>query len=292
MHSPCGSPVATASDTSPEMPLSAATASCQGFAGSRSYTPAARPLDRPNGQSALSSWLLCPAPPVAHQRAATALPRLRPGRSMFVAMPGPSFYSGPTPRLQHFDHLSDRGRAPATKPAAEALPALVMPSASWVTWLEGVIPRASGRMGGLPPVIVSASWPDRQIWPFRGSEYRSYPLPLDHRFSPLLGQIRSPKQRFRHRLPGHSPASPCGPFMVELFTAAGLARGPRTRSTSGSGCHQPGGSPRRHTLSGPAFAGRPEPRGRICSRFKTIEVFPHRPHSRSETLSDRTSGLL
>lgn len=139
---------------------------------------------------------MCPAPPVAHQRAATALPRLRPGRSMIDVMPRPSFYSGPTPRLQHFDHPSDQRRAPATKPAAEALPALVMPFASWVTWLEGVIPRASGRMGGLPPAIVSASWPDRQIWPFRGSEYRSYPLPLDHRFSPLLGQIRAPNSVF------------------------------------------------------------------------------------------------
>ena len=93
-----------------------------------------------------------------------------------------------------------------------------MPFASWITWLDGVTRQASGRMCGLPPAIVSASWRDRQFWPFRGSEHRSYPLPLDHRFSPLLGANLAPKQRFRHRLPRHLPASPCGPFMVELFT--------------------------------------------------------------------------
>lgn len=171
-------------------------------------------------------------------------------------------------------------QAPATKPAAEALPTLVMPFASWVTWLEGVIPRASGRMGGLPPAIVSASWPERQTWPFRGSEYRSYPLPLDHRFSPLLGQNWRPKQRFRRRLPRHSPASPCGPFMVELFTAAGLTSGPRARSAPGSGCHQPGGSPRRHTLDEPALASRRGSRGRICG------------HKAAHRLRDMTAPML
>ena len=45
-------------------------------------------------------------------------------------------------------------QAPATKPAAEALPALVMPFAPWVTWLEGVVPLASGRMCGLPSVPI------------------------------------------------------------------------------------------------------------------------------------------
>ena len=194
-------------------------------------------------------------------------------------MPRPGFYLSPTPRLQRLTRTRPR-YAPATKPAAEALPALVMPFASWVTWLEGVIPRASGRMGGLPPAIVSASWPNGQNWLFRGSEYRSYPLPLDHRFSPLLGQIWAPKQRFRHRLPRHSPARAFAPFMVELFTAAGLTSGPRAWSTPGSGCHQPGGSPRRHTLSGPAFAGKPEPHGRICG------------HTAAHRLCDMTAPVL
>jgi len=100
--------------------------------------------------------------------------------------------------------------------------------------------------------------------------------------------------------------------MVELFTAAGFARGPRTWSRSGSGCHQPGGSPRRRTLSGPAFAGRPEPRGRICGlapahrlcdmtalilSYQGLSASPPFCHCRrqrqpgSNTLSDRTLRL-
>jgi hypothetical protein len=37
-----------------------------------------------------------------------------------------SFYLSPTPRLQRFKHLPDQGLAPATKPATEVLPALVI----------------------------------------------------------------------------------------------------------------------------------------------------------------------
>jgi hypothetical protein len=176
-----------------------------------------------------------------------------------------SFYSGPTPGLQRLTPARP-GQAPATKPAPEVLPALVMPFASWITWLDGVTRQASGRMYGLPPAIVSASWRDRQIWPFRRSEYRSYLLPFDHCFSPPYGANFVPKQRFRHRLPQHLPASPLqiGPFMVELFTFPFFAGYPNL-VRSGFGCHQPEGSPRRHTLNEPAFTDRPEPRGRICS---------------------------
>jgi hypothetical protein len=71
-----------------------------------------------------------------------------------------------------------------------------MSFASWVTWLEGVIPRACDRMCGLPPAIVSANWRDRRNWPFQGSEYRSYPLPFDHRFSPLLRPIPGSQTAF------------------------------------------------------------------------------------------------
>jgi hypothetical protein len=49
------------------------------------------------------------------------------------------------------------------------------------------------------------------------------------------------------------------------FSRSRSLRETRTRSGSGFGCHQPEGSPRRHTLNGPAFADRPEPHGRICS---------------------------
>ena len=142
------------------------------------------------------------------QRIATALPQFRPNRGMVNTMSRPGFYLGPTPRLQDFKHLADLRQAPATKPAPEVLPALVMLFASWVTWLEGVTLQASGRMCGLPPAIVSTNWPEARNRSFRGSEYRSHPLPFDHCFSPLLGPILAPKQRFRHRLPRHSPASP------------------------------------------------------------------------------------
>jgi hypothetical protein len=250
----------------PRCRLRPATASCQG-----SWTTGASP-SRPTSRSA--KWPVSPfvvtfvpgttrSTPTDCDCLAAMPPSPKHGR---CAMLRPSFYSGPTPRLQHFEHPPDQRQAPATKPATEALPALVMPFASWVTWLEGVTPRASGRMCGLPPRHSFSQLAKRQFWPFRGSEHRSYPLPFDHCFSPLLRPIRPSKQHFRQRLPKPSPASPCGPFMVELFTAAGFANGPRTWSRSGSGCHQPGGSPRRHTLNEPVFADRPEPRGRICSQ--------------------------
>jgi hypothetical protein len=56
MHAPHAQSAAAANNTSPEMPLAAATASNQGF-GQLGNSPAARPSDRPsNGQSALSLW--------------------------------------------------------------------------------------------------------------------------------------------------------------------------------------------------------------------------------------------
>jgi hypothetical protein len=135
--------------------------------------------------------------------------------------------------------MPDQRHAPATKPAAEVLPALVMHFASWVTWLEGVIPQASGRMCGLPPAIVSASWQNATFGHFGGQNTEATPYPSTTAFRRSWGHCVAPKQRFRQRLPRHSPASPCGPFMVELFTAAGFSRSPRTWSRSGSGCHQP-----------------------------------------------------
>ena len=180
------------------------------------------PLSTPEriveSQSALSLWHLRPAPPesiptqpkaclprplaagdaillhrnqTARQRIATALPQFRPGRSIDNTMPRPGFYLGPTPRLQDFNHLADLRQAPATKPAPEVLPALVMHFASWVTWLEGVIPRTSGRMCGLPPAIVSTNSTGGQDWSFRGSEYRSYsPTPRPPFFTAVWAESR------------------------------------------------------------------------------------------------------
>ncbi len=179
-------------------------------------------------QSALSLWLSCSAPSGTRQRAATALPRTPPSpvhgrdhaqarlllrphsqtsafrgtlreRMRATARLWKTAPDGRFPKRRQptaIFHPCDQTRAPATKPAAEALPALVMHFASWVTWLEGVTPRASDRMCGLPPAIVSASWRERQNWPFRGSEYRSYPLPFDHRFSPLLGPFPGSQTAF------------------------------------------------------------------------------------------------
>ena len=242
--------------------------------------PAARPSDRPNGQSALSFGFSraaampnrtlpfrraaesrCSTPRVPGTTCSTPTGRdclaATPPRSVHGSTtPEPGFYSGPTPRLQRLTPTRPR-QAPATKPAAEVLPALVMHFASWVTWLEGVIPQASGRMCGLPPAIVSASWQTAKFGHFGGQNTEATPYPSTTAFRRSWGQIVAPKQRFRQRLPRHLPASPCGPFMVELFTAAGFSSGPRTWSRSGSGCHQPEGSPRRHTLNEPAFS-RPE----------------------------------
>ena len=174
-----------------------------------------------------------------------------------------------------------------------------MPFASWITWLDGVTRRASGRMCGLPPAIVSASWRDRQNWPFRGLEYRSHPLPFDHRFSPLLGHTLAPKQRFRHRLPRHLPASPLciGPFMVELFTfpfsrgIPGPGQDPAPAVTSLEAPHA--GS----RCTNPPFQAGPSPVGGFAASCEgrsptsahdgldhAVEVFPHRPHSRSNAI--------
>lgn len=100
--------------------------------------------------------------------------------------------------------------------------------ASWVTWLEGVIPRASDRMCRLPPAIVSASWQNARIGHFGGQNTEATPYPSITAFHRCWGRFPAPKQRFRRRLPRHSPARAYAPFMVELFTAAGFANGPRT----------------------------------------------------------------
>ena len=65
--------------------------------------------------------------------------------------PNPASTQAPLPDFSVSSTCPTMEQAPATKPAAEALPALVMSFASWVTWLEGVTPLASGRMCGLPP---------------------------------------------------------------------------------------------------------------------------------------------
>ncbi len=103
--------------------------------------------------------LTCPAPPVSTARVPSAFPgaplgachRSRGSRP-------PTLYLGPTPRLEHFNHPADIPGTGEPLPAAQALPALVMPVILMVTWLAGVTPRSrtwlyvrlSGRHSFLP----------------------------------------------------------------------------------------------------------------------------------------------
>lgn len=111
--------------------------------------------DLPNAQKASQPFrrgLRVRHHPLTRQRVATALPRAPPGLCPWLPpQASPAVYLGPTPRLQHFKHVGDHTHAPATKPAAGALPALAISFVFWVTWLSGVTPRTSGRMSGLPP---------------------------------------------------------------------------------------------------------------------------------------------
>ena len=135
---------------------------------------------------------MCPAPPVdtpagrdcLAARTARFRPRLPPQAS-------PAVYSGPTPGLQRFKHVGDKTHAPATRPAAGALPALAISFVFWVTWLSGVTPRTSGRMSGLPPRHSFGKAGYRPALPFRGAEHRSSSLtPRPGSFAVTTGRYR------------------------------------------------------------------------------------------------------
>jgi hypothetical protein len=141
--------------------------------------PRARSSERSKSQSALSSWHSCPAPPVntpaGRDCLAARTARFRP---WLPPQASPAVYLGPTPRLQHFKHVADQTHAPATKPAAGALPALAISFVFWVTWLSGVTPMTSGRMSGLPPRHSFGKAVSYPASPFQGAEYRSSSLTL------------------------------------------------------------------------------------------------------------------
>jgi len=128
---------------------------------------------------------------------ATALPRHRPnsvdgrnhGGTRLLLRPHSqtSAFRGTTAIF----HPCDQTRAPATRPAAEVLPALVMHFASWVTWLEGVIPRASDRMCGLPPAIVSAAGENAGIGHFGGQNTEATPYPSITAFHRCWARFRA-----------------------------------------------------------------------------------------------------
>ena len=141
--------------------------------------PRARSSERSTSQSALSSWQMCPAPPVDTPAGRDCLAaRTARFRRWLPPQASPALYLGPTPRLQHFKHVGDQTHAPATRPAAGALPALAISFVFWVTWLSGVTPRTTGRMSGLPPRHSFDKAVYRAALPFQGAEYRSSSLTL------------------------------------------------------------------------------------------------------------------
>ncbi len=186
----------SAVNSPPQDALSPERASCgrctsrQGIRREAPYgrNPAPNLPNAEKSQSALSSWPVCPAPPVdtpaGRDCLAARTARFRP---WLPPKASPAVYSDPTPRLQHFEHVGDQTHAPATKPAAGALPALAISFVLWVTWLSGVTPMTAGRMSGLPPRHSFGKAVYRPALPFRGAEYRSS--------SPTLGQGRSPSPR-------------------------------------------------------------------------------------------------
>jgi hypothetical protein len=89
-------------------------------------------------------------------------------------------------------------------------------------------------VSGSRPTIVSAK---QAI-----SAARRGKLPLTHQQKPFA---------VWHRLPDNLPASPCGPFMVELFTAIRFSEVPDSGQRIGPACRQVRGSPRRPRLNEP-----------------------------------------
>lgn len=226
-----------------------------------------------------------------HQRSATALPldRLPPGR----------FYLGHTPTLGGLNHEACERPAPDTTPAPRELPRLVVVVADCVTSLAGVTPRGT-RLYLDPPGPRQFA---RRI-AFEISGDRTQKLPLTH------GRVLF---AVWHRLAVRLPASPHGPFAVELFTAGGFAAGPRSSQRFGTGPHGPRGSLRRLRLNEPLspFGSGSNPLTRIsatspprsplqpprpCRVWHTRQVLPCRPRSLSTAprhgASDRIAGLL
>ncbi len=204
---------------------------------------------------------MCPAPPVdtpaGRDCLAARTARFRP---WLPPQASPAVYLGPTPRLQHFKHVGDQTHAPATRPAAEVLPALTISFVFWVTWLPG--PMTAGRMSGPPPRHSFGKAAYSPALPFQGAEYRSSSLtPRPGSFAVTTGRYWPARDIFgvvsqrthRQALAGLSWLS-FSRLRVSRSTRASLARFPLSPE---------GSSPRRPALNEPRKP-RPEPRGRIC----------------------------
>ena len=194
----------------PCLPTFSSRASVHLLARSAAYTIQRRVLD----PSVLSSLHPCPAPPAGTQHeTATALQHRAHARERFRA---PSRRASsprasplllrPSPPLRRLNHAPDSRCAPGTTPAAAKVPRLAMVINHSVTSLGAHGPRSSRPW---PRCGFTRAASPRECSPeFRQSETRS---------SRLLAEVLF---ALWHRLRVVSPASPLGPFMVELFPAA------------------------------------------------------------------------
>jgi len=130
---------------------------------------------------------------VASWNSTTCFPRMRlPLPCSCLTGHDDRFYSGHTPPLRRFAvdycyfHPADHCRAPATTPAATAVPVLALVFLSLLTSLADVIRRTlSSYVPGSRPGIVSR---DRYDHAFQPAEHRSSGLPADERRS-LFGTV-------------------------------------------------------------------------------------------------------
>ena len=121
-------------------------------------------------------------------------------------------YSGHTPPLRGFKHPDDlvpgTGNRSGPRSGSQVSDGRPPP----VTSLEGVTPRVPRRMSRLPPGHSFRRPHDGPA--ISGARRQKLPLTLGadcSRFGTVSGR--------------HSPASPCGPLVVELFAVPGLSRG-------------------------------------------------------------------
>jgi hypothetical protein len=184
------------------------------------------------------------------------LPRHRPEPRPHAMWPRSDFYLGPTPRLQRLTPVRPR-QAPATKPAPEVLPALVMSFEYWVTWLGGVTLRPLAVCPGSRHGIVSTQGLSSPLRDFGGQNTEAPPYPSAKvvRHRPRLARSPLPRTAFSATSPTTLTGKPfCKTSGLSWLSSSRpwICQGTRTWSNrSGSGCHQPGGSPRRLTLNAP-----------------------------------------
>ena len=91
---------------------------------------------------------------------------------------------------------------------------------------------------------------------FPGTETRSIPYRVNHPLVPIQSPLSQALNIFGNRLSKHSPKSPHGPFVVELFTSEDLPRYPK-QSRSGTACHQACGSRLGTTLNAALLPANP-----------------------------------